>query len=298
MKTSDVLDEIARSGVIRSRDLPGSARTLSRLSVRGRVHRLFPGIYADPAVSGELPLRAHALLLWDPDAVITGDAAAALTYDRGATADVIEFHSRRKKWAPAGYRLHRSGVPVRDVMIHHGLRVTRVARTVTHLAARDDGSAIDNAFRLTRRLSVQDLWESLHRSGRRRGNRQRRLIVRDSRDRPWSAAERLVHAMFRRGGLTGWVTNHPLRLGESSAYLDIAFPHLRVVIEVDGYAHHGREQFESDRERQNELVRRGWRVIRVTWAMIQQPQRLLDLVRDVLADAAGTRRRRSQMTLR
>jgi very-short-patch-repair endonuclease len=52
------------------------------------------------------------------------------------------------------------------------------------------------------------------------------------------------------------------------AFIDLAYPHLRIAIELDGWATHGvRSAFESDRIRANDLVLMGWTVLRFTWSM-------------------------------
>jgi len=89
--------------------------------------------------------------------------------------------------------------------------------------------------------------------------------------------------VLRRSRITGWVTNHPVWLEGRRRYLDIAFVSRRVVIEFDGRMNHGPAQFEDDRQRQNALVKDGWRVLRITWRMLEDPARLLALVRGVLA---------------
>ena len=54
-------------------------------------------------------------------------------------------------------------------------------------------------------------------------------------------------------------------------YIDIAFPHLRLAIEIDGRLHEEDEDlFESDRWRQNALVADGWLVLRFTWRMLRE----------------------------
>ena len=71
-----------------------------------------------------------------------------------------------------------------------------------------------------------------------------------------------------------------------AAIADIAFVEQRVVIEVDGKRAHGPRsaRFESDRSRQNELVLLGWRVIRVTWAMMRDhPERLVAELLELLS---------------
>jgi very-short-patch-repair endonuclease len=54
-------------------------------------------------------------------------------------------------------------------------------------------------------------------------------------------------------------------------FIDIAFPHIKLAIEIDGRKHEeDHDLFESDRWRQNALVGDGWRVLRFTWEMLQK----------------------------
>lgn len=54
--------------------------------------------------------------------------------------------------------------------------------------------------------------------------------------------------------------------------LDIGFREERLAIEVDGFAHHGKyvADFRRDRQRQNELVIAGWRVLRFSAGEIRK----------------------------
>ena len=93
----------------------------------------------------------------------------------------------------------------------------------------------------------------------------------DSRDEPWSEAEREAHRLLRAAGIRGWRTNLPVALGPACYYLDIAFPERRLALEIDGRAFHSdRVSFERDRSRQNDLVLAGWTVLRFTWRMIAE----------------------------
>ena len=48
-------------------------------------------------------------------------------------------------------------------------------------------------------------------------------------------------------------------------FLDLAYPQVKLAIEVDGFEYHrGRGVFDRDRSRQNDLVRAGWTVLRFT----------------------------------
>ena len=65
---------------------------------------------------------------------------------------------------------------------------------------------------------------------------------------------------------------------------DVIFRRQRLVIEIDGRRFHsGSEVFESDRKRQNLLVLHGWRVLRITWRVIQEkPDQVIAMVREAL----------------
>ena len=51
----------------------------------------------------------------------------------------------------------------------------------------------------------------------RAGNQTRRQLLLDSRDEPWSEAERLFHRLLREAGITGWKANQPVVLKDRPA---------------------------------------------------------------------------------
>ena len=126
--------------------------------------------------------------------------------------------------------------------------------------------------------------EALALTPKRAGNPRRRELLLDSRDEPWSAAERVFHGLLRAAGISGWRANRPLQLGDQTIHPDVVFRDLRLVIEIDGREFHSDpEVFESDRHRQNLLVLHGWRVLRVTWLMIQaEPDQVIAMVREAM----------------
>ena len=122
----------------------------------------------------------------------------------------------------------------------------------------------------------------------RAGNPKRQELLLDSRDEPWSEAERQFHRLLRAAGITGWQANRPVRINGLNVYPDVVFRRQRLVIEIDGREFHSdREAFESDRRRQNLLVLNGWRVLRITWRMIQdEPDQLIEMVREAVTVGA------------
>jgi len=116
------------------------------------------------------------------------------------------------------------------------------------------------------------------------GNPTKRYLLLDSRDEPWSTAERKLHRLLRKAGITRWKANRPVVLDDFTCYVDVIFSNLKLAIEIDGRLFHtGAEVFETDRWRQNKLVLDGWCVLRFTWTMIEeQPETVLAMVREAI----------------
>jgi very-short-patch-repair endonuclease len=88
------------------------------------------------------------------------------------------------------------------------------------------------------------------------GNPTRRQLLFDSREEPWSKAERLFHQLLRNAGITGWKANRPVVVDGSTLYVDIIFRKLKLVIEIDGRLYHtGTEVFEDHPEKVLAMVR-------------------------------------------
>lgn len=88
-----------------------------------------------------------------------------------------------------------------------------------------------------------------------------------------SEAEQRMGALLSRSRTGAWTPNLAIRdsTGRVVAEIDFAHEGLRIAIEVDGRAHHSdRRSFERDRIRQNDLILRGWLVLRFTWEQITQ----------------------------
>jgi len=267
-------------GIIARRAHPHLADALHHLVQQGRLRRILPGIYADPAVA-ELPrARMRAAATWDPDVVLTGATAARLTFWPEAAVDRIELALRRRRSGAPGFHLEERQIPPELTMTTSGLRCTVPALTALDLCPLLGGDALDAALR-SRMTTLEDLHDTLARTPNRSGNAQRRLLLADSRDEPWSYAERQAHRLFRAEGITGWVANYPLPLLGVVYYLDLAFPEIKLALEIDGWAYHSSAMaFERDRWRPNDIVLAGWRVLRFTPKMLdEQPQVVVAMVR-------------------
>lgn len=72
--------------------------------------------------------------------------------------------------------------------------------------------------------------------------------------------------------------------------IDIAFPNQKLAIEVDGHKHHGRHRagFYKDREKQNLLVKNGWRVLRFAASVINNElEKVMVDIKDALENTLG-----------
>ena len=293
MRLSDeVRAVLQRDGVVARRDHPELAGAMARLVRDGELAPVLPGVYAAAATSTDRAVRLAALARWAPDAVLVGRTAAQVTYWPTLPGSTVECALRWARDPQAGFAFVKRRVPPELVVERHGLRVTCPDLTALDLSAELGGDAIDQLL-LRRQGTLRGLDRALRLTPSRAGNRDRRAVILDSRDEPWSAAERLCHRLLRSAGVTGWKANLPVHVRGHQYFLDVGFPALRLVVEIDGRLHQtDPELFESDRWRQNDLVLEGWTVLRVTWRMlVDHPDVVVGLVEEAIRSIGAPRRR-------
>lgn len=164
-----------------------------------------------------------------------------------------------------------------------GLYCVTPAASAIQLAGELGGEAIDEALR-RRAATLEQMWDALRLMPGRPGNVAIARLLEDSRDEPWSEAERDAHRRLRRAGIDGWTTNHAVRLEGATVFLDIAWRDCRLAAEIDGWQfHRTHERFVADRERDVQLALRGWTVLRFAAAhmdtFISSIQRMLEMLR-------------------
>lgn len=282
-----------RGPVIRRRDLDRAGqRTLESAVRSGVVTRLLPGTYVLRDAAADFVVRALAVARWQPDAVITGRAAARLSF--WPTLPVREIEVARRAYAPAapGYRFRQRVVDLDHVRQAGPIRLTTPALTAIDLIDELGGEPIDVCLR-SRAARLEDLWTAFRAHPDRPGNSARRWMLIDSRDKPWSEAERLAHRLLRAAHIRGWSTNHRVRVRGNTYFIDIAFTGLRLAIEIDGRLHEDDpDLFEDDRRRQNGLVVDGWRVLRFTyWMLVNEPGYVISTILEELAVCEALRDR-------
>lgn len=272
---------LGRDGVVLARR--GRLGELAaRAAASGELVRLLPGAYAR---THDWRTRCVALARTDPDAVVAGRAAAALSWWKDTSVDAVAaYRSARPR---AGYRWLRGQVPDALTVVRRGVRITTPSLTVLDLVPELGGEAIDQALR-RRAVTLAELRTALALTPGRPGNAERARLIDDSRDEPWSPLERAFHRRLWTLEIPWpWRTNVGVALDDDRiAYLDVAIPALKLGLEVDGWAYHStHEAFQRDRSRDQELAERGWQVVRFTDADVRD-SRLVAAIRRMAAARA------------
>lgn len=173
-----------------------------------------------------------------------------------------------------------------DRLLHRGLWVvTRPLAVLDAAVALGSGGPpfLDRA--LQQHVSLDELRTVQSRHLGRRGSAAAGKLIARAGDRAASEAERRMIALLRGAGLTGWTVNLTVAVGGGSeVVIDIAFPGVRLALEVDGWAHHvDHARFVGDRVRKRTLVAAGWTVAEVTWEDLERrPAEVLDQIRRAL----------------
>lgn len=235
-----------------------------------------PGVYA---ISGAPPTWmqtvAAVALASQPHAWLSHETAGALWALPGVKDDAIHVVTgldRRVRLA--GVRGHRSGALFdADLTTLQRIPVTTPARSIVDLSAqlthRQLGSVVDDAVR-RRVLSLESFRRCVARlaeaPGRRTSVLQELLAERLPGYNPGdSDLETRVLRLLVAHGYPPPAQQHRVRLGGRTFRIDLAYPVLRLAIELDGWEFHSsRSAFDDDRTRANLLVAHGWSVVRFT----------------------------------
>jgi hypothetical protein len=278
-----------------------SRKVLRTRAARGTLLTVGPDLYM---VAGARPTwegRLLGLILAAGDgAVASHRAAAALWGIEGFNKGTPELTvPRGKRFRRPAARIHEStDLHLAGVRRRDGIPVTDPARTLLDLARRLPENGLELAIESARRqhlTSWQELIATLTRHARpgRPGIvRLRETIAANVHREEISDSdfEVMVLALLVEQGLPEPVLHHEVRSpdGRLIAEVDLAYPELKVAIELDGGDHHRRDVFERDRPRQNALVLAGWTVLRFTWrAYVDEPDSLVAAVRAARAAAVA-----------
>jgi hypothetical protein len=269
-------------------------RMIERRVSSGRWRVVLPGVYVLRPVPPSWHQRLTAAVLsGGPLAVVSHRSAAALWELDGFEGQPVEI-SVTTGQRVAGAVVHRRR-PTDDTRPRRisGIPVTGVDRTLLDVAAvapdRRVGSALDDALRrrLTTLLELTSMLDSLGPRGRTGSRTLSRLVaVRDQRaELLESPLESAVLGLLRDHGLPLPIPQHRVMDGgDPVARLDLAYPELRLGIEVDGYRWHaGHERWANDLRRENRLKLLGWTLLRFSWSDVtERPETVASQVRMAL----------------
>lgn len=187
-----------------------------------------------------------------------------------------------------------------DETERHGVAVTGIGRTVLDLAAvvgaHKLNLVLDSVIR-QRLVEWPDLYLVLvrhSRQGRTGCGRLRKVLdVRYGESAiPDSTWNRNVGTLLGDAGLPDPVFEHEISAGgQLIARVDLAYPWLKVAIELDSVRwHHNIESFRRDPRRKNKLTLLGWTVLTFTWSdFVDTPDALVGAVRQALAVARSSK---------
>ncbi|TDO88098.1 endonuclease domain-containing protein [Enemella evansiae] len=251
----------------------GELAGVLRCAVRtGDMVNVLPGVFVPGAADLTHQVRALAATRYAPSAVLTGRSAAALLGWPRLEPNVITMATPTELRDQPGFSFTRDRIDPEWITTIDGIRCTNKFLTAVDLIPELGGELVDDVLREHPRRgawALAQLWQAFGDHPNRPGNNARREILTDSRDRPWSEAERMAHRALREAGITGWCTNFELRIDGRTFFLDLAFPELRLAIEINGFEWHSRrEAFEKDHQRRNEVNLDGWLVLEFTWRMV------------------------------
>ena len=237
----------------------------------GQLTRLHRGVYRAGPVAGPRSCEIAATLACGTDAVLSHLSAARLwgLSPGASSATPIDVAVRAGYRRRSGLRVHRlPTLGAEDWTRLEGVPVTTAARTIWDLAGTSAGRDLERslAAALDRGLvRTTQLRRLLDRHRGAPGSRRLRDLLEAGPVLTRSEAEERFLDLVRKAQLPEPRVNARLEGLE----VDFLWSRRRLVVEVDGFAHHGSgASFEADRRRDGRLVAAGFAVIRVTWRQL------------------------------
>jgi len=274
-----------------------SREQLRRLRREGALRRMLQGVYASTHLDDDLSVRSAAVsLVLPPGGVLCRRTAAWLRgVDLRCPGEAplpveVLVGARTEPPHRRGVTAYQSTLPDEDVEMVNGLPVTTGVRTAADLARyrpRTEAVVALDALTHAGHCQLSDLAALVPTLRGRRGVRQLVAVLSLADARSESPMETRTRILIVDAGLPTPEVQYEVldQWGRVIARLDLAYPDCRLGLEYDGLvAHTGLSAFDRDRERQNELIAAGWRLLRfVARDVLWRPQYVARQVESFLA---------------
>lgn len=281
-------------GVVSARQLARlgfSSSAIGRAVERGRLRRVYRGVYVVGHERSDWHCRCMAALLAAEPAVASHFSAAWLWGLLRSRAETIHVTTTTCARGRRGFVLHRAPLDSADRAEREGIPVTGLGRTYLDLAAATSADRLGRFLERGEELQIFDLREVDGALARARGHpgrgplRRALTIYREDPAFVRSGVEVRFRDLIRSSGLPMPAANFSVAGMELDAYWERE----RFAVELDVFATHGsRAAFERDREREDDLQLLGIEVLRITDVRLEREPAAV--VRRVVAHLERRRR--------
>jgi very-short-patch-repair endonuclease len=267
-----------------------SVRAVQKRVARGRLHRVYEGVYAvgHPLIGRDGAFMA-AVIACGSGALLSHCSAADLWGLRQSGNNAVDVTApNRRGRIPAQINAHRDGsLAAGDRTVRCGIPCTTVSRTLLDLAGVLSPWELRKAVSEAEVLRILDIAEAralVRRCRGRRGVARLRLCIDEISPVTRKTRSELERSFLRRcerNGLPRPEVNAPLDVGGIKLRPDFLWRDARVILEADSRKYHGTgSAFELDRQREQRFFAAGWHVVRCTWRQVElEPQTLLTSLR-------------------
>ena len=278
-----------------ARALDCSDGILSRLVAKHEIVRVLPRVYRFSSAPSTWSQRAKAGTLYAGENAWLSHRSSAYHLDMiDRCPSVIEITTTAFLRSRPGLKIRRvRAMPHSDTRTIKSIPATNSHRTIVDLSTVLEHEALERVlddclFRGLAELGrIQARLEVLGGPGRPSTRTLRELLdVRGNQlAMPLTVLENKFLEVLRKGGLDEPENQVPVESDANKTWrLDFAYPHHKVLIEVDGRRFHAaRRRQKNDMRRDNVMNVRGWTVLRFTWEdVVTEPEYVLGLVRQAL----------------
>jgi hypothetical protein len=271
---------------------------VTRGQLRGPAYRrVLRRAYTTADTPDSAELRAMAVRAVLPPRAVVWEAGAAWLWGvnirRPGDLDLdVSFPESSRLRPQAGLRVALLTLGEEDVCTTQGIRVTTPTRTAfdcLRYARRPDGVIVADHLTSTRQCTLDELTRYVAARRAMRNIRVARRELEHIEPLAQSVQETRTRLLLVDGGLPRPVAQHRVDFPEGdAAYLDLAYPELKIGVEYDGEEWHKERRAEDERRRRR-LERLGWTIIVLhAHDLFRTPQQTVEDIRRALRNRSQT----------